>query len=591
MRILITGGTGFIGSRLALKCLKDGHQVRVLGMENTEAEAANRHLIEAAGAEMYFASVIEKEKLAEALEGVDVVFHLAAAQHEAGVPDQHFRDINVTGTQNMLEASVHAGVKRFVHGSTIGVYGDTEKPVVEESYCNPSNIYGLTKLAAEKIVLSYKTKLPVVIIRISETYGPGDRRLLKLFKAIAKKHFFIIGNGRNLHQLIYVEDLIAGMIKASQSELASGEILLLVGKTPLTTQQMVETISGVLEVPMWKIHAPLWPFMMLAVTMEYGLKPFGIQPPLHRRRMDFFRKNFSFKTNKAEKMLDFTPSYSFKRGVAETADWYRELGELKTNSHAAGQDERSQNLIIDPNLTAKIEPFDTFWEAPEDVEKGFEKFDKFYQRNYFKYLPEKRDMKILVISCGAGYMLNTLKKNGYANTIGIDSDPDKIAVAQNHMLNGEAVNAFAFLENSSQRFDLVFAEQEINHLTKEEIKSFLKLCHENLTDNGKLVVHSLNGANPITGSEALAQNIDHYNTLTEYSLKQLLQAAGFVNTKVFPLKLYIFYENPINYIGMALNALMEILFRAAFIFYGKDNKIFSKKIAAVCEKRTESPDV
>ena len=93
-------------------------------------------------------------------------------------------------------------------------------------------------------------------------------------------------------------------------------------------------------------------------------------------------------------------------------------------------------------------------------------------------------------------------------------------------------------------------------------------------------MHSLNGANPITGTEALAQNFDHFNTLTEYSLKQILEHTGFTEAKVFPLKLYIFYENPVNYIGMAIDFGLNTLFRMSFLFYGKKNRLFSKKIAA-----------
>jgi hypothetical protein len=99
-----------------------------------------------------------------------------------------------------------------------------------------------------------------------------------------------------------------------------------------------------------------------------------------------------------------------------------------------------------------------------------------------------------------------------------------------------------------------------------------------------LILQSLKGANPLTGSEALAQNFNHFNTFTDYSLKQILKYSRFSEIKVFPLNLYIFYENPVNYIGLILNSVLNVLFRLGFIFYGKENKIFSKKIAAVSKK-------
>ena len=581
--MLITGGTGFIGSRLALRCVEDGHKVRVFGQENTEAEKANKKLIQSKGAEVVLGAITDTEKLSDVVKEIDIVFHLAAAQHEANVPDQVFRDVNVIGTKHLLDRCLEAGVRRFVHGSTIGVYGNLEGQIDEKSPCNPENIYGVTKLEGEKLVLSYKDIIPLVVIRISETYGPGDRRLLKLFRVINKNSFFMIGSGKNLHQLIFVDDLITGLINAVDSEKALGEIILLVGKEPITTNDMVKTIADSLNARILSFRAPLVPFLGLAWMMETVLRPLGIQPPLHRRRMDFFKKSFSFSTNKASDLLGFSPQYSFDQGVAQTARWYEAEGLLSisgTDSHY----ELSLNMQVDKDLAAQIEPFDTFWEAPADVEKGFGKFAKFYKRNYFKYMPKDKNVRTLVISCGAGYLVELMQKQGYTDVLGIDSDPDKISVAVGHDLNCRVANAFSYLRDNLEPFDLIFAEQEINHLTTEEILVFLDLCRLNLAAGGILFVHSLNGANPITGSEALSQNVNHFNTFTEYSIRQVIGYSGFHDIHVFPLNLYIFYENPINYVGMALNGLLNLAFRLGFIFYGKENKIFSKKIAAVCQK-------
>ncbi len=243
MQILITGGTGFIGSQLAMRCLEKGYSVRVLGQENTIAESENKKLIESKGAEVILASIADKDRLFELSKEIDVVYHLAAAQHEMNVPDQKFWDVNVKGTENILEASISAGVKRFVHGSTIGVYGSMKGLINEQSPCKPDNIYGKTKLEAEKLVLSYKDKLPVVVIRIPEVYGPGDRRLLKLFKAIKKGRFLMIGNGKNMHHLIFVDDLIEGFFLSATTEKAIGKVFLLAGKEAISTNDMVAKIA------------------------------------------------------------------------------------------------------------------------------------------------------------------------------------------------------------------------------------------------------------------------------------------------------------------------------------------------------------
>jgi len=244
-------------------------------------------------------------------------------------------------------------------------------------------------------------------------------------------------------------------------------------------------------------------------------------------------------------------------------------------------------LKEDVELTAAIEPFDTFWEAPRVIERGYASFGTFYRRNYGRYLPEKKDARILVVSCGPGYFLKVLAEYGYRNVLGIDSDPRKVEYAKRRGLACRVERAFPFLGANKKAYDFIFVEQEINHLTKQEILAFLGLCRDSLDDGGELIVHSLNGANPITGSEALAQNFDHYNTFTEYSLRQVLGNSGFGEIKVFPLNLYVFYGNPLNYVGLAADAVMTFFFRLSFKFYGKENRIFTKKIAAACRKRSE----
>lgn len=239
-------------------------------------------------------------------------------------------------------------------------------------------------------------------------------------------------------------------------------------------------------------------------------------------------------------------------------------------------------------LTAKMEPFDSFWEGPENTEKGYEKFYQFYRHNYLKYVPADRNSQILVISCGPGYFVNTLSRHGYKNVLGIDSFEDKVVYAQQKNLNCRTAQVLPFLADKEHSYDVIICEQELNHLTKEEMLGFLALVRQRLNTGGTLIVHGLNGANPISGSEALAQNFDHYNTFTEYSLRQILEYSGFKNIYVFPLNLYVFYKNPMNYIAWGMSAALNLFFRICFILYGKSNKIFTKKIAAVCFKLESS---
>jgi nucleoside-diphosphate-sugar epimerase len=329
MKVLVTGGTGFIGSRLAYRCKKRGDEVVILAQVNTPAEEKNAEALQAQGFSLVVGGVGDRDKVSQAVAGCNVVFHLAAAQHEANVPDKYFWDVNVEGTLNLLDASVKAGVSRFVHGSTIGVYGiEMQGELNETSPLKPDNIYGVTKKAGEEAVLTYLEKLPVTVIRISETYGPGDRRLLKLFKGIKKRNFFVIGNGENKHQLIYVDDLIDGMFLASEKEEAIGQVFVLAGEEILTTNDMLYTIADTLDVDALKFKAPIWPFYILAILMEKTLRPFGVQPPLHRRRLDFFKKTLYFSPDKPSDLLGFKAKTVFRNGARSTAEWYEQQGLL-----------------------------------------------------------------------------------------------------------------------------------------------------------------------------------------------------------------------------------------------------------------------
>jgi dihydroflavonol-4-reductase len=329
MKILITGGTGFIGSQLALRCLQSGHAVSILAQVNTAAEAANKDLVEAAGATVMLASIMDRKAIGSATRGVEVVYHLAAAQHEAGAPDQQYWDVNVSGTRSILEATAAGGLTRFVHASTIGVFGSPPTgPISECAPLRPDNIYGRTKLEAEQLALRFCDRLPVAVVRVSETYGPGDRRLLKLFRAIKRRRFVHIGAGTNLHHPIYVDDLTDGLLLAARSDAAVGRTPVLAGKDALTTSEMVAAIATELGVAPPRLRVPLAPVLLLARLTQLTLRPLGINPPLHPRRMDFFRKSFLFSTAEALSVLGFAPKYSFARGVRETAQWYTRMGYL-----------------------------------------------------------------------------------------------------------------------------------------------------------------------------------------------------------------------------------------------------------------------
>jgi len=232
-------------------------------------------------------------------------------------------------------------------------------------------------------------------------------------------------------------------------------------------------------------------------------------------------------------------------------------------------------------LAARLEPFDSYWQAPQDAESGFSAFIAYYRANYLPVMPERRTARILVVSCGPGYLVKMLKDCGYTNVTGIDSDAAKVDIARRHELPCEVAHAFDYLEGRVQSFDVIVPEQELNHLTLDETLDFLRLCRRALRADGRVVVYAMNGANPLVGSENLSHNIDHFYNVTEYSLTQILQLGGFERIRVFPLKLYVFWKNPFNYVGLLVTTMLEWSMRIIYRLYGKKVRVLSKKIAAV----------
>jgi nucleoside-diphosphate-sugar epimerase len=329
MRVLVTGATGFIGCHLAQALARQEYEVVATGRAVAPSELARAEHLRLAGVPLYTGSLLESGFARQVTSDCRAVIHLAAAQHEGNVADSYFRDVNVTGTRRLLEAAVAAGARRFVYGSTIGVYGSaTQGELDEDSAPCPQNIYGVTKLEAERVTTEFSGSIETCCVRISETYGPDDLRLLKLFRAIDRGAFFMIGSGGNLRQVIHVDDLVNGLQLAAEHPAAVGETFVLAGVEVMTTATMVAHIASALGRRTPRLRVPVWPFRAAAAVLESTLRPLGIQPPLTQRRLDFFTKSFRFSTRKPLRVLGFEAKVPFATGAGTTAAWYRDHGWL-----------------------------------------------------------------------------------------------------------------------------------------------------------------------------------------------------------------------------------------------------------------------
>ncbi|RPI85041.1 MAG: NAD(P)-dependent oxidoreductase [Chloroflexi bacterium] len=327
MRVFITGGTGFLGTHLALEHANRGDQVVVLSKEATSAEKENAGDLEVAGVCVYQGSITDEELTATCLQGVERVYHIAAVMREANIPDKVFWEVNVDATRRLLDLSREAGVKRFVYCSSIGAMGKSiQKPADESSACKPEDIYQVTKRAAEEICLEYgKThNFPISIVRPADVYGPRDRRLLKMFKGIRKGRFPLIGNGMNEHHMVYIDDMVQAFLLVGESEEAVGEIFIIAGEQPVSVKTLMEFIAKETKGSIPRIQLPLKPVYDLAVVVEKVCQPIGIQPPLYPRRVDFFRSDYAFDITKAKQVLGYQPRFDLSSGLRKTLEYYQQ---------------------------------------------------------------------------------------------------------------------------------------------------------------------------------------------------------------------------------------------------------------------------
>ena len=335
MRLLVTGGTGFIGSHLALEGRRRGADVAALGLVDRPEERSNVALLEAAGVTVMPGSITDGALCARAAAGATHIFHLAVAMREGGKRDEFFERVNLDGTRYLLEAAAAQRVERFVYCSTIGIYGHRVPGVSrEDTPLAPGNIYERTKVAAEALVreMGALQGVPFVILRPADVYGPRDQRLLKLFRGVSRGSFPLFGAGDGRRHMVYVDDVVSAFFAACERSEAVGESVIVAGPEVCTLRQLIETVRQAVGSPRYGRHLPLAPMLAAAAVVEDVCTLLHLDPPIYRRRMDFFRTDSAFDTSRARRLLGWTPRVGLTEGVARTAEDYRRSGLLQEAS-------------------------------------------------------------------------------------------------------------------------------------------------------------------------------------------------------------------------------------------------------------------
>lgn len=319
---LITGGTGFIGSHLAEELADRGRSVRCLVKESDNLE----HL-RGLGAEFAFGDLSDKNSLKESVKGADVVYHLAAIARPMAIPDKVYFEVNAEGTRNLLEACVGENVKKFIHMSSISAVGPSRegRPVSETASPDPIDVYGKSKLEAEKIAFEFirKYNLPVVLLRPPVVFGPRDFEVLKFFKIIKRRFFPVRENSQGRFEFCYVKNLIQACLLAEEKG-QIGEIYHVSNERPYTLKEIKEEITKALGVKPLRIFLPDWLLKIAGWKMEILGALFHFRPPFSENTVVWMTSDFWVSDiSKAKEKLGYRPSYSLKDGIEETVMWYK----------------------------------------------------------------------------------------------------------------------------------------------------------------------------------------------------------------------------------------------------------------------------
>jgi len=322
--VFVTGANGFTGSYVCKHLVQCGAHVRALVRKTSKLDLLKNVDVEFVYGDLANGAIADT--LAKSLKGVDAVYHIAAVYRTEGVPKKYFWDVHVEGTRHLLEAAKRAKVARFVHCSTVGVQGEIKNPpATEETPYAPGDVYQESKVDGEKLARKFfeEHKLPGVIVRPVGIYGPGDTRFLKLFKFIHNGKFRMLGRGKVLYHLTHVDDLARGILLAGEKREALGEVFTIGGEGYLTLAELVERVAAALNVPVPRKSFPVWPVWFAGLLCEIACRPFGIEPPLYRRRVEFFSKDRAFDISKAKRLLGYQPQVELDAGLRSTAEWYR----------------------------------------------------------------------------------------------------------------------------------------------------------------------------------------------------------------------------------------------------------------------------
>ncbi|OVE80426.1 hypothetical protein BVY01_00345 [bacterium I07] len=320
-KVLITGGTGFIGSHLVRANLAAGNRVRILALPDDPSAQIHRDL----GCEIHSGDIRNFEDIERATSDIEIVFHLAAVVSD-WAPRKLFHDVNITGMKNICRACLHNSTGRLIEVSTNDVFGLRENVIIDETFNFEywGEPYADTKLEAARIVFEYsKMGLPISMVYPCWVYGPGDLTFVPLVADAIRKQDLIFWRKDVIIWPTYIDNVIDLLMVTAEHPAAVGEGFLVHDGVSDTFQHFSKKISESIGEQSPRLHIPYWSAYTAAWLMEFKGKMLNRhkRPLLTRYTVKNLGSRLQFSIQKAEKLLGWTPIIDYQTGFERTMSW------------------------------------------------------------------------------------------------------------------------------------------------------------------------------------------------------------------------------------------------------------------------------
>jgi nucleoside-diphosphate-sugar epimerase len=324
--ILVTGATGFIGHRLVERLTQeDGVKIRALARSKEKGEKFVKEL-SPFPVEIVLGDLSNLESLKKAASGCQIIFHCAAWASDRGTREDFFI-ANVTGTKNIVEAAKSAKCEKFIHVSSISVYGFNPKNGTDETfpYDPTSGLYSETKVESEKVVKNAmeKEKFPAVIIRPGSVYGPRSGAwTVRPVKAIKDGKMFLIAGGTGTCNYVYIDNLIDAMLMATKDDKVLGQDFIVTDGRSAEWNEFFGYYGKMFGINKLK-SLPLPIAYLAALVMEISEKITGKKAPITRVAIGFLTRRATYNIHKAKSVLGYEPKINLAEGMKLTEEWLR----------------------------------------------------------------------------------------------------------------------------------------------------------------------------------------------------------------------------------------------------------------------------